>query len=380
MRDLVVSILMSPHFCYHAPYGEVGEQSVQPIPDFELASRLSYFLWSSMPDEKLFQLASAGRLRDPDVLKAQATRMLRDPKARGLAIEFGGNWLGFRQFLSHTGVDRERFPQFDKQLQQSMFEEPVRFTLDVIQNNRSVLDFIRSDNTFVNATLAKHYGMPVPDQVDDRGWARVDDAGRYGRGGVLPMSVFLTKHSPGLRTSPVKRGYWVVRQLLGEYIPPPPPGVPELPEDEAELGELTLRETLAKHREHSSCAGCHDKFDSVGLAFEGYGPIGQGREQDLAGNPVDVAADFPDGSRREGVPGLKAYLLEQRREDFVDTVSRKLLSYALGRSLILSDEPLLTSMKEALGRHDDRFDSLVHTIVTSPQFLNRRGPASTSHP
>lgn len=187
------------------------------------------------------------------------------------------------------------------------------------------------------------------------------------------MSVFLTGNSPGLRTSPVKRGYWVVRQLLGETIPPPPPGVPDLPDDESKLGELTLREALAQHRAHASCAGCHEKFDSFGLAFEGYGPIGERRDRDLAGNVVDVAADFPDGSSRQGVAGLQQYLRQRRQDDFVDTLCRKLLSYALGRSLILSDDPLLESMKQNLRDDDHRLETLVHCVVTSKQFLNRRG-------
>ncbi len=371
-RDVLVSILMSPHFCYHSYEDEI-HQPIAPLSDRDLASRLSYFLWSSMPDQELSEAAADQRLHDPQVLKDQASRMLRDDKARGLAIEFVGNWLGFRQFQSHNSVDRGRFPQFDDQLRQAMFEEPVHFALDIIQYNRSVFDFLDATDTFVNEPLAKHYGIEIAGDSGPTGWTRVPDAKRYGRGGILPMSVFMTANSPGLRTSPVKRGYWVVRQLLGEYIPPPPPGVPELPDDESKLGDLTLREALAQHRAHASCAGCHQKFDSFGLAFEGYGPVGELRKRDLGGNLVDVAADFPDGSIREGVAGLQQYLRQRRQEDFVDTLCRKLLSYALNRSLILSDDQLLESMKRNLREHDDRFESLVHCIVTSPQFMNRRG-------
>jgi hypothetical protein len=186
------------------------------------------------------------------------------------------------------------------------------------------------------------------------------------------MSVFLTQNSPGLRTSPVKRGYWVVRRVLGERIPPPPPNVPELPADEAELGELTLRETLAKHRENKSCATCHERFDSVGLVFEGYGPIGERREKDLGGRPVETSAAFPGGPTGSGLAGLKDYLREHRQEEFLDNLCRKLLSYALGRTLLPSDDRTVDTMRSRLAAEDYRFSSLIMTIVTSPQFVTKR--------
>jgi hypothetical protein len=207
--------------------------------------------------------------------------------------------------------------------------------------------------------------------VDPDEWYRVDDAQLYDR--LLPMAVFLTKNAPGLRTSPVKRGYWIVRQLLGERIPPPPPNVPELPNDEGRLGELTLREVMARHREHKSCAGCHDRFDSIGLAFEGFGPIGEHRDFDLGGRPVDASVSFPGGESGTGVVGLQQYLAQQRQEDYLVNLSRKLLSYALGRSLLLSDEPLIREMRSKLEKDGYRFSSLIESIVLSPQFLNKRG-------
>jgi hypothetical protein len=187
------------------------------------------------------------------------------------------------------------------------------------------------------------------------------------------MAAFLTKNSPGLRTSPVKRGYWIVRRLLGEHIPPPPPEVPELPKDEAMLGELTLPQVLARHREHKACAGCHDRFDSIGLAFEGYGPVGERRERDLGGKPVESHAVFPDGSQGDGLEGLRRYLRERRQEEFVDNLCRKLLAYALGRGLLLSDEPLVEEMRAKLAADGYRFGGLIESIVASRQFLNMRG-------
>ncbi len=373
IQDTVVSILMSPHFSYRVDMA--ADNNVRrPLTDYELASRLSYFLWSSMPDAELLQAAESGTLHERDVLVAQTRRMLKDDRVRALAVEFGGNWLDIRRFEEHNSVDRERFPEFTDELRQAMFEEPIQFFVDLIRRDQSITNLLDGDYTFVNAVLAKHYGAEnVP--ANEHEWARLDDATQYDRGGLLPMSVFLTKNAPGLRTSPVKRGYWVVRRLLGERIPPPPPNVPELPADESKLGELTLREALAKHREHKSCAGCHERIDSVGLVFEGFGPIGERRQTDLGGRPVDTAAILPGGHSAAGVDELRSYLVEHRQEEFVENLSRKLLSYALGRSLILSDELLIRDIQRQLQTHEYRLSSLIESIVTSPQFLNKRGKA-----
>jgi hypothetical protein len=385
VRDTAASVLMSPHFCYRvdlreaagqpavSPEANIVKWKARPLSDFALASRLSYFLWSSMPDAELLGHARTGDLHRHKVLVTQTRRMLQDDRIRGLATEFGGNWLDFRRFEEHNAVDRERFKSFDNELREAMFEEPIRFFVDVVRRDRPVLDFLYADHTFVNPVLARHYGVPDLD-VRSNEWVRVDHANRYGRGGLLPMSVFLTKNAPGLRTSPVKRGYWVVRRLLGEQIPPPPPTVPELPSDEAKLGDLTLREALARHRADKSCAGCHVRFDALGLIFEGYGPIGERRDRDLGGRLVDAYATFPGGSQGAGVEGLRRYLREHRQQEFLDNLSRKLVAYALGRTLLLSDDPLLDGMRAELTANGYRFSSLVETIVTSPQFLTRRDP------
>jgi hypothetical protein len=397
LRDALVTVLLSPHFWYRinlpsplplSPQGRgVGVRgTVAPLSDYELASRLSYFLWSSMPDEELLAHAAAGDLHRPEVLTAQTRRMLRDARVRGLATEFAGNWLDFRRFEEHNSVDRQRFPSFTNELRQAMFEEPIRYFIDVAQRNRSVLDLLYGNDTFVNRPLARHYGTPEPSatrlaaptvgpasRAGPDEWVHVEDAGRYGRGGLLTMAVFLTKNAPGLRTSPVKRGYWVVRRLLGERIPPPPPTVPELPKDEANLGELTLPQVLARHRADASCAGCHRRFDSIGLVFEDFGPIGERRTKDLGGRPVETAATFPDGKDRDGLGGLRAYLREKRQDQFVQNLCEKLFSYALGRGLLPSDQPALDAMRARLAREGYAFGTLVGAIVTSPQFLNKRG-------
>jgi hypothetical protein len=376
IRDSVVGILMSPKFCYRVDLPAEG-QGVRPLTDYDLASRLSYFLWSSMPDDELLGLAASGELHQPEVLASQARRMLKDDRVRGLVTEFGGNWLDFRRFEEHNSVDRGRFPTFDDTLRRSMFEEPIRFLLDLIQNDRPTDALIDGTYTFVNAPLAKHYGMPDLPGGDADTWVRVDDADRYGRGGLLPMAVFLTRNSPGLRTSPVKRGYWVVRRLLGEMIPPPPPDVPELPDDESKLGELTLRQTLERHRADVSCTSCHERIDSVGLAFEGYGPVGEFRDKDLGGRPVDTHADYPGGFEGDGLSGLRGYLDAKRRPEFRENLCEKLLSYALGRTLIPSDDETVETMRATLDDGDGTFGALVERIVASPQFRYKRIDAET---
>jgi mono/diheme cytochrome c family protein len=384
MRDSLVSILMSPKFSYRldliseAPHHAAtlrtvsSSTPVEPLSNYDLASRLSYFLWSSIPDEELLVHAAKGDLQNPKVLSAETSRMLKDQRARDLSVEFGGNWLGFRQFEQHNAVDRERFPAFNNDLRESMYEEPIRFLENVIRNDRPIFDLIYGKYTFVNPVLAKHYGMP-PVSGDNETWVRVDDANHYGRGGMLPMAVFLTLNAPGLRTSPVKRGHWLVQRVIGEEIPAPPPNVPQLPEDEAK-SELPVRQMLEKHRSVPFCASCHARFDSFGLAFEGYGPVGEKRETDLAGRPVDTQVDFPGGTHGVGVEGVENFIHDHREADFIDNLSRKLLAYALGRSLMLSDEPTIERMRSALAANGYRFNTLIETIVTSPQFLNRRLP------
>jgi hypothetical protein len=387
IRDATVSVLMSPDFLYRLDLTDAGTASskpvirkvtlktsaapaVEPLSGYALASRLSYFLWSSMPDDELLRHAAAGDLRRPNVLLAQTRRMLKDARVRGLATEFTGNWLSFRQFETNNTVDRERFPSFNDALREAMFQEPIRLMEDAIANNRSVLDLVYGNYTFVNPVLAQHYGIPGV-TGDANTWVRVDDAARYGRGGLLPMAVFLTENSPGLRTSPVKRGNWVVQKVLGIRVPPPPPVVPELPSDESK-SDLPVREMLANHRRNPVCASCHARFDSFGLAFEGYGPVGEARAKDLAGRPVDTAVTYPGGIPGDGLEGLKAFIREHRQDEFVGNLSRKLLVYALNRSLQLSDESLIDRMESQLAAKQYRFDSLMETVVTSPQFLNKR--------
>ncbi|HVY93862.1 MAG TPA: DUF1592 domain-containing protein, partial [Bryobacteraceae bacterium] len=437
IRDSIVSILMSPDFTYRfdlaptstssKPAGKTSSTKMipasmtnpspagVPLSNYELASRLSYFIWSSMPDDELLSHAAKGDLQNPVVLLQEVRRMMKDDKVRDFATEFGGNWLEFRHFETWNGVDRNRFPNFTNDLREAMFQEPVRFIGDVMQHNKSVFDMLYGNYTFVNPVLAKFYGINVPEfalapppppppaprgggrgvlpadappapkflsaGVTDNTWVKIDDAGQYQRGGLIPMAVFLTQNSPGLRTSPVKRGHWMVSRLLGENIPAPPPNVPALPNDEAQTN-APIKELLAEHRRNPMCAQCHMRFDVFGLTLESYGPVGEARTKDLAGRTVDPSATLPGNVEEAGFKGVQEYIKEHRQKGFVDGMTRKLLSYALDRSLILSDEPLIATMEARLAANGYRFDTLVETIATSPQFRNKRyaEPAEKSAP
>jgi hypothetical protein len=391
VRDSIVSILMSPDFLYRfdlagqhkavvasAQTAKTGGKAFNaaPLSDFSLASRLSYFLWASEPDAELLKHAASGDLHKPAVLTAETRRMLKDPRIKGLATEFTGNWLVFRQFETNNSVDRQRFPAFDDNLREAMFQEPIHFMQDAIQNDRSMLDVLYGKYTFVNPQLAKFYGMPdVAGDADN--WVKVEDADKYGRGGILPMAVFMTQYSPGLRTSPVKRGNWVVQKVLGIRVPPPPPVVPELPSDESKT-DKPIREMLAEHHKNPFCAGCHLRFDSFGLAFEGYGPVGDARTKDLAGRPIDASTTYPGGVDGDGLNGLKSFIQGHRQDNFTGNLSRKLLAYALNRSPQLSDESLVDKMNANLAADGYKFRALVETIVQSPQFLDRRIEQTTA--
>jgi hypothetical protein len=371
VRASVVRILVSPHFCYRVELPPEGK-AIRPVADLALASRLSYFLWSSMPDKELLDLAARGELSNESTLRAQIRRMLKDPKVSGFAQEFFGQWLQYGDFLKSESVNRQVFPEFDEALKQAMFEEPTRFAAALIQNDESVLGLLRSDVTYVNKRLANHYGIPFRGAVATD-WEPATGLLQQGRGGFPGMAVFLTKNSQPARTSPVKRGFWVVHQLLGEHIPAPPPNVPVLPAKETDVKGKSMRELLALHTEDATCARCHQRFDAVGLSMEGFDAIGKARSRDLAGRPVDNLVRLPTGEAARGIPEFTKYLVAERKHEFTRTMCRKLLGFALGRSLELSDRALVEKMQTELEKNDYRFTSLFETVVLSPQFRNQRG-------
>lgn len=369
VRASLVRILVSPHFCMRFDPPPAGE-SVAPLPDLALASRLSYFLWAGPPDDELLSLAKAGKLHEPHTLRAQVRRMIRDSKVSRFAREFFGQWLGYRDFLTQESVNRTVFPMFDDALKQAMFEEPTQFLAYLIQKDKPITELLASDTTLVNRKLAQHYGLPSPSSGSE--WEVVTGLHAKGRGGVLGMAVFLTKNSQPQRTSPVKRGFWVVHKVLGEHIPPPPPNVAVLPAKETDTQGKTIRELLKLHVEDVKCARCHQRFDALGLAMEGFDPIGRARARDLAGRPVDNVVSLPDGKEARGVPAFADYLVKHRRQEFTRTLAHKFLGYALGRSLLLSDQPLLDQMQAELEKNHDKMSTLFELVVNSPQFRTQR--------
>jgi len=367
-RLTLARVLLAPTFLYHAERAAEGTAS-RPVSDWELASRLSYFLWSTMPDVELFRQAAAGTLHEPAVLEAQTRRMLKDDRVRALATEFACQWLDIRGFDTHDEKSEQVFPDFAS-LRGAMYEESVRFFVDLFGRDGSVLDVLDADHTFLNDALARHYGIPG---VSGPQWRRVDGVKAHGRGGILGMAALLSKQSGASRTSPILRGTWLTEALLGEKLPKPPKNVPQLPESELDTGGLTMRQITAKHTAVESCAKCHDRIDPFGYALEAYDAIGRRRVNDLGGRPVDTQAQLKDGTKFADLPGLRDYVLTKRRDEFLGHFCRKLLGYSLGRSVQLSDEPLLAEITRRMSRNGYRVQDAVLTVVRSPQFLLRRG-------
>ncbi len=365
VRMLLSRVLVSPAFLYRGEKTSKGT-SATPLTDWELATRLSYFLWSSAPDEQLRADAFRGALRDPDALAIQTRRMLKDDKIRRFALEFGCQWLHVRDLATLDEKSERHFPTF-LSLRDEMQEEVVRFFVDMLKANRSVLSLLDADHTFVNGELAKHYGIEI--NGDD--WRRIDGLRNRGRGGMLGFAATLAKQSGASRTSPILRGNWLSEVVLGEKLPKPPKGVPVLPE-EAPQG-LTERQLIEKHSSDATCARCHERIDPFGFALEGFDAIGRVRDKDAAGLVIDTSSTLADGTQLDGLEGVRSYLLEKRREDFVQQFCRKLLGYALGRSVQLSDKPLLNTMRTQLAKHDYQIGTAIELVIRSPQFREVRG-------
>lgn len=378
LRGLLIAILMSPNFSY-LRFEPPASQGIVPLSPTDMASRLSFFLWSSIPDGDLLEAARSGGLQDETILRMQVQRMLKDPKVESFAREFLGQWLRYRDYLEKDPVLAEAFPGYTQELRSDIFDEPTHLATHLIRNNQPITELITSDTTYLNRRLAKHYGGLLEERFrqralgnEDETWYPIDGLRAAGRGGLIGMAVTLTKNSAGERTSPVKRGFWSVHHLLGQHFPPPPADVPELPRSEKQAS-ATIRELLAAHVAQPQCAMCHSHFDGLGIAMEGFDAIGRARTIDSAGRPIDPIAILRDGEKLEGIPGLADYIVQKRRDDFVKTMCRKFLGYALGRSVELSDQPLLIKMEEALVKNQFQFSTLFEEVVLSPQFRNQRG-------
>jgi hypothetical protein len=371
----VQAVLISPQFLFRveldsrgkATTAKTGAQSpIQLIGDFELASRLSYFLWSSMPDDDLSRAALDASLHSPDVLEKQVRRMLRDPKAQALVDNFASQWLQLRNLRS-LNPDRALFPSFDDKLREAMIHETELFFGAVMRNDLSILEFIDSDFTHVNERLARHYGIPG---VKGEQFRRVKLKG-HERGGLVTQASILTVTSNPTRTSPVKRGRWVLEQLLGTPPPPPPPNVPILKDEAKPLTAATLRLRMEQHRAKPSCAVCHNKLDPLGFGLENFDAVGGWRNQD-SGVPVDSSATLPSGESFRGPKELRA-ILKAHARDFTRCLTEKMLTYALGRGLEEYDRCAVEQIVTSVESSRYRFWPLVLGIVKSDPFLKRRG-------
>ena len=361
-------LLVSPRFLYRSPAlpegGNVNE--IYELSDIDLASRLSFFLWSSIPDEELLLIAEEGNLKKPEILSAQIDRMLTDPKARALVDNFGGQWLHLRNVQDWT-PDPERYDYFDNSLRYAFQQETELFIANMIKEDRSILDLIDADYTFVNERLAEYYGI---DGVEGGYFRRVPLIGT-GRGGLLGQGSILMVTSYPTRTSPVLRGKWVLENLLGSPPPPPPPDVPAL-DDSAEISAGSLREALEQHRANAACAVCHDRLDPLGFALESFDAVGRKRVTEH-GLEVDDTGSLPDGTVVDGIDGLRNVLM-MRKDEFVETFAEKLLTYAIGRGLEPSDRSTLREIRRTVEASDYRFSALVGGIVGSVPFRMRSVP------
>jgi len=366
------AMLVSPHFLFRIERDRGQDrrasrgESMQQVGEHELASRLSYFLWSSMPDDELLRLADEGALRRPEVLAAQVRRMLSDPKSGALAENFGGQWLELRKLESIT-PDRERFPEYDEYLRLSMRRETELFFEHIAREDRSIVEFIDADYSFLNERLAQFYHIPG---VKGPEFRRVALAGHPQRGGVLTQASVLTVSSYATRTSPVLRGKWILENVLASPPPPPPPDVPNL--DEAKVGtSASLRQQLEEHRKNTTCASCHSRMDPLGFGLENFDAIGAWRTQD-GKFPVDASGTLPDGRSFRG-PGELKTILKADRVAFAECLTEKLLTYALGRGLERYDRPTVKRIAGRVAANDFRFSSLTLEIINSLPFQMRRG-------
>jgi hypothetical protein len=368
VRLAMQAVLISPHFLFRIELDPEpnNPQSIRELNDFELATRLSYFLWSSMPDDELFALARDGKLRQQDNLQRQVARMLKDAKAKALVENFAGQWLQLRN-LKQVVRDSGSYPQFDDALRSAMRSETELFFAAIVNEDRSVLEFLDADYTFLNQRLAKHYGV---EGVSGNEFRRVQLDGQR-RGGVLGQASMLTVTSQPTRTAPVKRGKWILENLLGAAPPPPPPGVPELSEQADVVQSGSLRQRLEQHRSKADCATCHNRMDPLGFGLENYDAIGAWRDQD-GKFPIDASGSLPGGQSFSGPRELKKILLAKKGE-FVRCLAEKLLTYGLGRGLEIYDQCTVNDLVAACENHDYKFSSLVMAVVSSDAFLKRRG-------
>jgi hypothetical protein len=377
IHALLARILVAPQFLYRLEQGTgalairkvADAPAIRPLTNWEMASRLSYFLWASIPDDELRRAAAAGELSTEAGIKRQVQRMLTDAKARRLAIEFFGQWLGFYHFDQHRGVDTSRFTEFTDDVREAMYDEAVSFFEHIVRRDRPVREILFADYTFLNKDLAKFYGVKREINATEQP-ELIEGANAFHRGGLLRLGAVLTATSAPLRTSPVKRGDLVLRRVLGTAVPPPPADAGSIPADDKLFGGLSVKARLEEHKRNPSCANCHLRFDPLGFALEHYDPTGRWRDRYADGKPIEDSATLADQTPINGVDGLLNYL-KSKQEQVRRTLARKLAGYALGRTILASDEGLIDRMVKT--GSEATFSRLATEIAVSKQFRNRLG-------
>ncbi len=369
LRLMLKAVLVSPQFLFITPAKEAdASQKIVPLDDHQLASRLSYLLWATMPDAELSELADAGKLHEPAVLKTQVRRLLADRRARALFDGFGAQWLGLGELESKT-FDTAKFPQMTPAMRTAMYDEARLFFESIVRENRSVVSFVDSDYTFLNGPLAALYGMEKAVTGPEMRKVKLTDANR---GGVLGMPGILATTSLPNRTSPVIRGVWVLEQVLGEVVPPAPPNVPTLEkQDQKKVANLTLRQRTELHRTNAVCNNCHKILDPIGFGLENFDAIGRWRDQDDSGGKIDAAGELPGGKHFTTPKELKS-LIAARKDDLARNLTERLLAYALCRKLEGYDEIVVDRLMKTIAGDGYRMQTLISEIVTSYAFLNQR--------
>ncbi len=389
IRAVITRVLVSPEFLYR---DESIRKSAKPsdrgrieVDGYTLANRLSYFLWSSMPDRELMGLAERDQLNDTAVLTSQVRRMLADPKAQRLAAEFFGQWLGFYRFEEFQGIDQSKFPEMTEQLRHAMYQQAIRFFEHIVRHDRPIEEIVLADYTFLNGTLVRHYGIASPqlreplsqsranakDTHTREEWVMSNSGSDARHAGLLGLGAIHAVTSAPLRTSPVKRGDWVLRRLLGTAVPPPPADAGSIAADDVQADNVTVRQRLESHRAKAACQNCHSRIDPLGFALEHFDPIGRWRDVYRDGLPIDASGTLADGKSIEGLSGLREYLKSQMPQ-FRRTLAGKLLGYALGRAELASDQPMLDQLCMPGEDERQRFSDFVTAIVLSDAFRQRR--------
>lgn len=366
MIEVLATVLASPEFLYLIQTESEKSSDTRSISNLELANRLSFFLWSSIPDDELLKLAFSKKLKSPNILDAQVARMLTDPKSQRFTRHFVEQWLGLDS-IKNLVVDQKKFPTYDQDFQGILLREPLAFFDHVLQNNASVMDFLQSDYLVIDENLARHYGLS---DVRGQDFRKVTISSDINRGGLFTTAAVLTMNSTGVDSNPLKRGVWLLENMLHDPPPPPPPNVPEVDLTDPRILSMTPKERMADHRNQAACRSCHAKIDPWGLALENYDAIGRFRTT-IKDKPIDATAVLYNNESLNGVAGLKDYLMTKRQDQFAKAMVHKMTSYALGRPLSFADRAEIEMMATKLRSNGDGLKDLVSIIIHSKLFRTK---------